>query len=66
MIVADEHGAKAWLKAWGSRAFALGRAERLAKEQRGLAAFCGDRMPARRDGHIRAAECLEAAIKGGS
>ena len=49
MIVCDAKSARAWLAAWGPRAFALGRADRLAVDMERCASilsFAGQRADA--------------------
>lgn len=59
MQIADEHGAREWLRSWGAKAFTNGRIERVIASQRMCASLCGDRLCATRDGHLRAVEFLE-------
>lgn len=64
MIVEDADSARAWLRAWGPRAFTLGRAERVIADMHRCASLCQERAPERAAGFRAAAAVVSHALAG--
>lgn len=62
VTVNDAGSARAWLHAWGDRAFTLGRAERLVEEMRGCALATSRLYPAASADFSAAADVVQDAI----